>query len=202
MEEFIDQYFEPIRNMFFEVGIKNVTMNDICSELGISKRTLYQKFKDKNQLVNEVFSKDLYNFKESIKSIQSISPNAIYETYLLFKLISKKQKKISATTLYDLKRYYAIRNEISIVANQLTTQVFEKNITRGINEKVYRKEISPTETANILTFFFNSFILKILLTPQILSLPLNSFLEYHHNSVCTQQGKTIWEKLKAKYPDA
>jgi len=57
MKEFLKTYFEPIRDLFFRVGIKSVTMDNVCSELGISKRTLYQKFNDKNHLVKKYSTK-------------------------------------------------------------------------------------------------------------------------------------------------
>ena len=77
MKEFIDQYFEPIMDMFFRVGIKSVTMDNICSEPGISKRTWYQKFSNKDQLVNEIFHRDFYNFRSKVKSVQSFV-NTLY----------------------------------------------------------------------------------------------------------------------------
>lgn len=93
MDKFLKQYQEPIRNMFLILGIKNVTMDNICSELGISKRTLYEKFDTKSQLVNEIFQQDFYEFKNKLTSVNMGTNNAVYESYLLFKIISEKQKQ-------------------------------------------------------------------------------------------------------------
>jgi AcrR family transcriptional regulator len=39
MEAILEKYFETIRKLFLEIGIKSITMDDICSKLGISKKT-------------------------------------------------------------------------------------------------------------------------------------------------------------------
>lgn len=101
MKEFFEQYFEPIKNMFFRLGIKSVTMDSICSELGISKRTLYKKFNDKEHLIKEIFYKDFCGFKNKVKLAQRNSSDAIYETYVLFQFI-KINKVKSAHRLYTI----------------------------------------------------------------------------------------------------
>jgi AcrR family transcriptional regulator len=197
MKEFLENYFEPIRDLFFKVGIKRVTMDNVCSELGISKRTLYQKFNDKNHLVKEIFYKDFQNFKSEIKSAQRSSSDAINETCMLFKIIDSKQEEISSSTLYDLKKYYyLVSEEISMNMNQLVVETFSKIIERGILEGHYCKNVDSIEIAGILSCFFNSFILKVNNKRGNSTISINSLLDYHLNSICSQQGKAEWEKLK------
>ncbi|RZL39733.1 MAG: TetR/AcrR family transcriptional regulator, partial [Pedobacter sp.] len=38
--------------LFCQYGFKSVTMDDIAKHLGVSKKTIYQNFKDKNELIN------------------------------------------------------------------------------------------------------------------------------------------------------
>jgi hypothetical protein len=55
MKVILEKYFETIRKLFLEIGIKSITMDDICNELGISKKTYYKEYTDKSELVIEVF---------------------------------------------------------------------------------------------------------------------------------------------------
>ncbi|NTW32950.1 MAG: TetR/AcrR family transcriptional regulator, partial [Bacteroidetes bacterium] len=50
MEEIIKKVLE----LYMKFGIKSVSMDDAARELGISKKTLYQYFKDKDELVKKV----------------------------------------------------------------------------------------------------------------------------------------------------
>jgi TetR/AcrR family transcriptional regulator, cholesterol catabolism regulator len=197
MKEFLENYFEPIRDLFFRVGIKSVTMDNVCSELGISKRTLYQQFNDKNHLIKEIFYKDFCDFKSEVKSGQHNSSDAIYATYILFQLVKDKQDKISKSTLYDLRKYYyPVNNAISKMMNQLLMETLIKTIKRGITEGNYRKDVEPIVVASLVSFIFNSFMIEGIIKPVNPSFSLNNLLDYHFNSICTSQGVMYWERLK------
>ena len=49
-----DQILTKAPEMFLTLGFKSVTMDDIASEIGISKKTIYQHFSNKDSLVKEV----------------------------------------------------------------------------------------------------------------------------------------------------
>jgi TetR/AcrR family transcriptional regulator, cholesterol catabolism regulator len=197
MNEFLENYFEPIRDLFFRVGIKSVTMDNVCSELGISKRTLYQKFNDKNHLVTEIFYRDFYDFKNRVKSAQKRSSNAIYETYILFQLVKDKNDKISISTLYDLRKYYyPVNYAISNMTNQLVTETLVKTIKRGKSEGNYRKDVEPIAIASLVSFIFNSYMIREIIKPGYPSFSLQNLLDYHLNSICTSPGVMHWERLK------
>jgi AcrR family transcriptional regulator len=197
MKEFLENYFEPIRDLFFRVGIKSVTMDNVCSELGISKRTLYQKFNDKNHLVKEIFYKDFYDFKNKVKSAQNNSSDAIYATYIFFQLVKDKQGKISISTLNDLRKYYyPVNDAISKMTNQLVMGTLVKTIKRGKSEGYYRKDVEPIAIASLVSFIFNSFMIKRFIKLENPSSSMNNLVDYHLNSICTSQGVTHWERLK------
>lgn len=197
MNEFPENYFEPIRDLFFRIGIKSVTMDNVCSELGISKRTLYQKFNDKNHLVKEIFYKDFSDFKCEVKSAQKNSFDAIHATYSLFQLVKDKQGKISASTLYDLRKYYyQLNDEISKLTNQLVMLSLVEIIKRGISEGNYRKNLEPIVVASLVSFFLNSYMIKGIIKLENPSFSMNNLVDYHLNSICTSQGILHWERLK------
>jgi TetR/AcrR family transcriptional regulator, cholesterol catabolism regulator len=200
MKEFPENYFEPIRDLFFRIGIKSVTMDNVCSELGISKRTLYQKFIDKNHMVKEIFYKDFSDFKSKVKSAHKNSFDAIQETCILFRLVKDKQGKISASTLYDLKKYYyPVNHSISKMTNQLVIETLIKTIKRGITEGNFRKDVEPVEVASLVSFFLNSFLKEEPSNRMNPSFSQNDLLNYHLNSICTSQGVMHWERLKQQH---
>ncbi|MGL4491426.1 MAG: TetR/AcrR family transcriptional regulator, partial [Tannerellaceae bacterium] len=51
--ELRDRILDKAAELFFQEGVKSVTMTDVAKHLGISKRTLYEQFKDKDELVSK-----------------------------------------------------------------------------------------------------------------------------------------------------
>lgn len=198
MNEFLEQHFESIRDIFFRLGIKNVSMDNISSALGVSKRTLYEKFDNKDHLVNEIFFKDFYDFKDKVKLVHENTPDAIHEAYFLLKLVREKQYVISVSTLSDLRKYhYSVNNEIAELTDQLLLEALTNTIKRGITEGNFRKDVEPVEIASLVTFIFNSFIMaKRIIKPEELFFLTNDLLDYLIKSICNQHGKTEWDKLQ------
>ena len=68
---------EEVAKMFNSNGIKPVTMDNISMDLKISKRTLYEIFKDKDDLVMQVMQYELKKADEKIKKIIAESDNVL-----------------------------------------------------------------------------------------------------------------------------
>ena len=45
-----ERIIQEARNLFLRLGIRSVSMDDIATQLGISKKTVYQHFQDKDEL--------------------------------------------------------------------------------------------------------------------------------------------------------
>ena len=59
MKDYGDRILNTARDLFFKYGLRNVTMDDISSEVGISKKTLYQTYENKKDIVNTITTKFL-----------------------------------------------------------------------------------------------------------------------------------------------
>ena len=68
--------------LYRRYGVKSVTMDEIASQLGVSKKTIYQCFSDKNDLVDEVIA-DILNFNKNLcLTSRENAQNAIHEVFL------------------------------------------------------------------------------------------------------------------------
>ncbi|MDO9256899.1 MAG: TetR/AcrR family transcriptional regulator [Bacteroidales bacterium] len=130
-------------NLFFQYGIRNITMDDIAEKLGISKRTIYETFKDKNELlINcfEEYSKERYKVNEEI--IKN-SQNVLAAICSFIQSGAVAINLLNPAFFSDLKKYH---NEIWVMASK---QQNEKNynlayrlLRKGINEGIFRKDIN------------------------------------------------------------
>lgn len=142
MENEKDQILLTISSLFYKYGIKSVSMDDISRELGISKKTLYTIFKDKNELVDKVVANERKFRKQEIEHIRFTSENAIEAYVHLLKIVREIIESYNPSYVYDLKKYYPNlykREEKIRVSNMF--QLFKQNIERGISEGLFRDNI-------------------------------------------------------------
>src|SRR3954468_1153843 len=70
--------------LFNRYGIRSVSMDDIAAQLGMSKKTLYQYYSDKDDLVNAVFDIMLNTNKSQCLECSKMGENAIHEVFVSF----------------------------------------------------------------------------------------------------------------------
>ena len=110
-KEIREQIVETAQQLFIEHGIKDVKMDDIAAQLSISKRTIYELFNDKEQLLREVLElqnkKMRENGKETIRSSKHILEIILKLYNLHFELLKKVNSKFFA----ELSKYPEICKE-------------------------------------------------------------------------------------------
>jgi AcrR family transcriptional regulator len=119
-------------------------MDQIAQEMGISKKTIYQYFKDKRALVLEATKASFAQEEKMIAETVQQSSNAVQELFLISQHIRQKLSRIHPFILSDLKKYY--RNAWDMF-QQCKSTIFESQIfellERGIQEGHFRKDINP-----------------------------------------------------------
>ena len=173
--ELRERILEESALLFFGRGIKSVTMNDVANHLGISKRTLYEVFKDKNELVTECVerilsesqSKAMAHFDKHENVIQGFL--AMYEEHL------KNISKVNRTAVRDLIRYYPQIYKIAQSNAVAIGQVYESVLQKGIDMGYIRKDIN----VEIVVELFQSQIRMVMEDDHFLYIkyPLSEYME-------------------------
>ena len=135
---------------FFSLGIKAVTMDDIANALGISKKTLYGEFKNKETLVIEVMRTYLLEDKKVCDCNVFDSTGAIEEILHLMEHMNSSLSKINPLLVLETYKYYpkawALFDEHK---EKFILTKMEENLARGIEEGVYRKDIDVSIIARL-----------------------------------------------------
>jgi AcrR family transcriptional regulator len=140
--EVSDRILMHANEMFMQFGLKSVSMDDIASRLGISKKTIYQYFADKEALVKEVVSKRTGENQLVYECDCERSENAIHEFFLAKEQASKLFQTMNPSIIYDLHKYYPKAFQIfSAHKNVFIYEKIKNNIIRGIQEGLYRDDI-------------------------------------------------------------
>lgn len=141
--ELRERIVEEATERFLRLGIRNVTMDEIAVSLGISKRTVYENFKDKTELVNSCMRE--LSKQQELKNEQIISSSGnVVETIFLFMQEGIKiMNSINPVFFSDLKKFYPeiwiTIHEESIRTNYRLTH---KLLIKGLDEGLFRKDIS------------------------------------------------------------
>lgn len=129
--------------LFMRYGIRSVSMDDIATELGMSKKTLYQFFADKNELVDAVVCKELMISQKNCLECNQQSTDAVDEIFLTMVHIAEQFRNMNPMVLYDLEKFHTKSFQKFLkYKNEFLLDVIRKNLERGIEEELFRPEIN------------------------------------------------------------
>ena len=131
------------RDVFMKYGIRSVSMDDICRELGMSKKTLYQYFGNKSDLVRKMLEQSFEDFESQISLIWEQNNNAIDDLLELSLVIDEHMKEINLSVSFDLQKYYPeIHREYLDKKRVFASRYLQQNIEKGIRENIYRADLN------------------------------------------------------------
>ena len=184
--------------MFLTLGFKSVTMDDIAAEMGISKKTIYQHFATKDELV-EAVAMDLFErISCGIDSIRQMELNPINEIFEIKSFMTRQLKNENASPFHQLKKYFPKISE-TLKSNQYCKMedCVQQNLERGISMGLYRPEIDVDFITRIY-YVGSSAIKDEDLFPRenfLITDLAEKYLEYHLRAIVTPKGLELIENL-------
>ncbi len=188
---------ERVAKLYCEYGIKSVSMDDIAHTLTISKKTLYNYFKDKQELVWAVLE-HLNEEKQIDFSIHENSDvNAIEELFYYYEIQVEMIKNHKPAFVYDLKKYYPeIYVHFQKVKHNRILESVKNNLIKGKKEGYYRNDLNEDIISRLTLMriegLLNSDIFSI---EELVSTNLFSEIyRYHLYGIVNDKGRAILQK--------
>ncbi len=190
---------DRIQILFQEYGIKNITMDDISKRLGCSKKTLYNYFTNRRDLVLKVISLDMKKHENEILKVLSENLHPIDELFKLSKVAISKIKTIHPSAQYELKKYYPKSWEVFDKKNkQLSYKVSIKNLKKGIKKGCYREEIKPELISKIfaerIDLVFNGVVFNS--NDTSFTDVFNEMINHHILGIVNDEGRKYYLNLQ------
>ena len=186
---------------FLSYGFKNVTMDDLAQKLGISKKTIYEYFDNKNQVVFEASHAIFDTVMADITNIYKQETNPIQGLFEIKKIALKFLIDDQQSPQYQLQKYYPkIYSELKEKELTVLGSQFKKSLEKGIKTGLFRSEI---DTDFVTRLYFNGIrgIRDISLFPvkkyKIEKL-LIQYFEYHFRAIATPKGLELFQSYNAK----
>lgn len=194
-EEIRTRIIKGASALFFSRGIKIVKMDDIARELTISKRTIYEQFADKEQLLMECI-KFIYSEMHEIakQEIRKSSHNTLDVILILYYIYFEMIKRANKHFFIDLMKYpYIIKQREQ--KEKRNNRKFKAWIEQGINEGLFR----PDANSDILMYILKRDLEIIVTSEEFYDFSADelgkNFILFYLRGIATMKGQEIIEKF-------
>jgi TetR/AcrR family transcriptional regulator, cholesterol catabolism regulator len=186
-----------VRDLYRKYGIKSITMDDVASELGISKKTLYQFVADKDDLVGKYIDYEIELRQEEICKCFKIGFNAIEELFEISGFMNKMMRDQNPATEHDLRKYYPHHYQKTVKTRRERMYSYVlSNLRKGKEEGLYRKDMDEEIIAKLyLSRSENIHFNELFTIEEFTSVKLfTELLVYHVRGIATEKGIIVLEK--------
>lgn len=134
---------QAAHELVMKYSIRSVSMDDIAASLGMSKKTLYQYYQDKDELVKAVVE-SVISENQLTCSSQVISANdAIHEMFLAMEMMVEMFQTMNPSIIYDMQKYHPeAYKKFHEHKTQFLFSYIEQNLKRGKKEELYRPDVN------------------------------------------------------------
>jgi AcrR family transcriptional regulator len=197
MEEDKNKIINYSRQKFFKGGFYRVSMDEMASELRMSKKTIYKYFPSKEKLVEEVSLQMREKIRKNILDLIKTDKNAVEKITGLLKIVGEQFARVDEQMMADLQKHLPrIWNEIDEFRTNQINQFFTKIIGQGKKEGL----ITDLPIEIVMTIYISS--VKAVVNPSFIinnKFSLKEAMEYTVkiilNGILTDKGRKIFNKI-------
>ncbi len=152
MENAQKQILKKSGEMFFKLGIRSVSIDDICHELGISKKTFYVYFASKDELVAQLLHVSIDTMAKKMEEWLRLHDfRQLISILLTQKDVNDKDVRCVPQLVYDLKKYYPQQfAQFQLQLFDVQKDYLMQYLQQGIREGLVREQLDIEMTAVIL----------------------------------------------------
>lgn len=144
MEEVKQRIVSGAAELFHKYGIRSVSMDDIARHLSVSKKTIYQYFKDKDEVVTLALKSHMEMEMKEYEAVFDKSSNAVDELAMVSKCMRNDFKDMNPSLLFDMQKYHPEAWKIWLdFKNEFIKGHVRRNLKRGMEEGYYRPDLDP-----------------------------------------------------------
>jgi AcrR family transcriptional regulator len=194
-----ERILKGAQELFMKYGVRSVSMDDVARHLSVSKKTLYQYFADKDEIVTMVSEFHLRHEQQQYETLRSAAENAIDELVKISTCIKRDLQKMNPSLLFDLQKYHPKAWNVWLGhKQQYMGQSIIRNLKQGIEEGFFRPEINTDILAaarlELIQITFNE---EVFPADKYNLAEVNlQIFEHFVYGVLTEKGRKVYEKYK------
>ncbi len=189
-------FLAKVSQLFYLHGAKSLTMDEIAREFSMSKKTLYQLYKNKEVLIEEVLDFVLNEMVKKLQIEQSDDVNPIENMFCREKNMEEFSRSNKTLFIRQLAKFYPSLFENHLVAmDEKISAIVIKNIQKGRDLGMYRKDFDAAFYSKLLLHLFISVESSILFdyekSEEQRSEDKNEIMKFFLYSIATEKGSKI-----------
>ncbi len=187
--------------LFFKKGIRSVSVDEIASALKMSKKTIYEYFKNKDDIVLELVKSHIHFHQKEIEKLIKKSDNIIEETLAIVKCSSEMMEQINPNVFEDLKTTYPKAwNYLEEFKKTFIIATITKGLQKGQKQRLIRKDINVKLMAYLRLIQINLLFQTDILREFNMSVNelQNQLTKHFLYGIATEKGIKIIEKHQKK----
>jgi len=184
-------------DLFMRYGIRSITMDEIATQLGISKKTIYQYFTDKDEVVASVIDQELQRNEMECAEEKDRSADAVQQIFIAVESLDEMLKYMNPLVMYDLEKFHPRSyKKIREYKYQFLYKIIHENLQWGLRDNLYRKDLN-LDIATKLRIETSFLVFNIDLFPHtrynISEVSFELAMQFLH-AIVNENGKKLIEK--------
>jgi len=196
-------FLDKLLNLFKVYGAKTLTMDDIAKEFSMSKKTLYQKYKNKEDLIAEVLehiSDTAIQEVEEVKKHYSCPIEILFVSGTRIDDVTGQEK--NAFVLQLLKYYPEVFHQHQKSISKKVIEIIRQNYEKGLELGLYRTDIPIELFIKLLTTLLFSVDVSPLFEEEENKKSISNGVKlFYLNAIVTEKGKKRLKELNTKYEE-
>lgn len=200
--EILEKILTASAELFSQYGFKTITMDDIARHSGISKKTLYVHFANKEEVVNEAIAWYKNNTTNNCMAVLDASKNPVEAMVKMLAFFDEIFKRINPMAMFELQRYYPQAYKgFREMLHERDVQLVKENLEQGIKEGYYRADIDTALMA------------RLRIESSMMIMQMNDLLREHNGltyvamqmgehfmyGIMTPEGEKLYKEYKTQY---
>lgn len=195
------EIIQEATQLFQRYGIKSISMEELARHLGVSKKTLYQYFSDKNELVDKTVMEMIKKRTCAFRDLYAEGLNALEEMFKVYKVANEMVKEHNPGLEFDLQRFYpSIFKKVKDLHRQNMLQSTLSNLEKGKTEGYYRQNFDSAIIAKLHVLRIENLMHTDLITADEIHSDhfFKEVFKYHLYAVISNKGR---EYVQIHYPE-
>jgi AcrR family transcriptional regulator len=186
-------------NLFRRYGTRSISMDDMAHHLNMSKKTIYESFEDKNEIVYQIIIALRKKLERLVEAISDRPANPVERLIKIFICISSMIRETSPSLIYDLQKYH---ENVWQILQEFRDEFLASKIKDIVIDGVRKHYLNPTLNVDFYVIFFLE-VVKLsgnekLFPPAKYSeqAAAINFIDCLVNGIATEKGRRVSKNLK------
>ena len=195
-----EKWLQRVEELFFRLGIKSLTMDDVARELGISKKTLYAFVESKDDLVGKVMDRHIMQQCAIDQVVHAEATDAIDEMVRTIRQLMAELNQMKPNLVHELQKYHReVWDKVNEFQQSYILNLARQNLEWGRRDELYRNDFDLETTARfyiagVMSIFDEAYFPK---PPYTFEGLFKEFIVNYLYSVVSEKGRALLqEKLR------